>query len=330
MASFLERYRNGDCVAVWDELTALAERVREEPYFSDAAAVAAETMRRARHNVEVLIRRLDANGYRFLDSVSTAEDSLSRLDVMGQLSSQIEAWAGRDSVRLNQPSMQLLDSMRAMKEKMAPMLEKASARASLAASAKRRPPLEDPQVFSPPDDDTPGQIARLERAARGPLPLSLRAWYEQVGGVSLMGSDAVLNPVEFSNRGVLTQFQMLTTRGPATQMSTGQSCEPDPLVMAPLEELVYEAEDMADGQEQARLELAIAPDDLHKANISGDAYYITLPDPSADFRFDDWHKTTFVNYLRLTFQWGGFPGWERSRNPPRKQIAELAEGLLPL
>lgn len=258
MATFLERYGNGDCVAVWSELTAMAERVREEPYYSDAAAVAAETMRRARHNVEVIIGRLDARGYRFLDSVSTAEDSLSRLDVMGQLSSQIEAWAGRDSGRLNQPSMQLLDSMRAMKEKMAPMLEKAGARAALAASAKRKPPLEDPQVFSPPDDDTPGQIARLERAARGPLPLSLRAWYEQVGGVSLMGSDAVLNPVDFSNRGVLMQFQTLTTRGPAPDFAAVETCAPDPLVMAPLEELVYEADEMAEGGRTAGLELAIA------------------------------------------------------------------------
>ena len=32
------------------------------------------------------------------------------------------------------------------------------------------------------------------KAADGPLPLRLRAWYEQVGRVSLMGSHPVLNP----------------------------------------------------------------------------------------------------------------------------------------
>lgn len=58
--------------------------------------------------------------------------------------------------------------------------------------------------------------------------------------------------------------------------------------------------------------------------------HITLPDARADFPFDDGRKTTFVNYLRVTFQWGGFPGWERSKNPPRKEIAELSQGLLPL
>jgi hypothetical protein len=33
---------------------------------------------------------------------------------------------------------------------------------------------------------------------------------------------------------------------------------------------------------------------------------------------------------RKVFQWGGFPGWERSKNPPSKDLAELSEGLLPL
>ena len=107
----------------------------------------------------------------------------------------------------------------------------------------------------------------------------------------------------------------------------GEDIAPDPLVVHPLEEMLDQAEGDEGGDE---LQLVIAPDDLHKANISGDAYYVNLPDARADFEFDDWHKSTFVNYLRATFRWGGFPGWERSANPPRKEIAELSEGLLPL
>jgi hypothetical protein len=42
----------------------------------------------------------------------------------------------------------------------------------------------------------------------------------------------------------------------------------------------------------------------------------------------EWHKTTFVNYLRITFRWGGFPGWERDSNPPHEAIARLTEGLI--
>lgn len=65
MASFLDRYLRGEHEAVWEELTALGEQVRTEPIYSDAWAVASETMRRARTNVEWLIPRLEEIGYRF-------------------------------------------------------------------------------------------------------------------------------------------------------------------------------------------------------------------------------------------------------------------------
>src|SRR5690348_15426645 len=108
MRTFLDRYQAGEHAAVWEELMALGEGVRQEPYYADATAVAAETMRRARHNVELLIRRLDARGYRFLDTTSSAQDRLSRLDVMGQLSAQIEARGAQDPSRYNVHSMQML------------------------------------------------------------------------------------------------------------------------------------------------------------------------------------------------------------------------------
>jgi hypothetical protein len=325
MATFLERYQAGEHVAVWDELMALGDGVRSEPYHADALAVAAETMRRARHNVELIIRRLNAKGYRFRDTVSSAEEKLSRLDVMDQMSAQFESMAKRTPTSYNIHSMKMLETMQAMKAKMAPLLEKAAANAAKEAAVKRKPPLEDPYIFSPPDAETPGMLERLEKAAGGPVPLSLRAWYEQVGGVSLMGSDQVLNPVDFSNWSVLQQFQSLV-QGAMPIAPPGEECAPDPLVIYPLDALMEDLPD-EDGED---LQLVISPDDLHKANISGDAYYITLPDAGADFQFDDWHKTTFVSYLRKVFHWGGFPGWERSKNPPSKELAELSEGLLPL
>ncbi len=328
MATFLERYQAGERAAVWDELMALGEGVRREAYYADAVAVATETMRRARHNVELLIQRLDERGYRFRDEVSSAEDRLSRLDVVNQLSSQMESWAGARSGQLNVHSLKMLDGLQALKSKMAPLLEKSAAEAAKQAAAQKKPPLEDAYVFSPPDGETPGMLEELEKAAGGPLPLSLRAWYQQVGGVSLMGSHAVLNAVSFSNRGMLSQFESLQAHG-VPGPAVGADFAPDPLVIYPLDELLDQSADREDDEEE-ELQLVISPDDLHKANISGDAYYITLPDARADFPFDDWHKTTFVNYLRSVFEWGGFPGWERYGNPPRKEIQELSEGLLPI
>src|SRR5947209_6412431 len=91
MAGYLERYRAGEHEAVWKELNALGPGVFEAPVHEDALAVARETMRRARHNVELLIERLAARGYRFADSVSAAEDQVSGLNTIDSLSSLLAA-----------------------------------------------------------------------------------------------------------------------------------------------------------------------------------------------------------------------------------------------
>jgi hypothetical protein len=65
MPTYLDRYLAGEHEQVWDELMALGAAVREEPVYSDALAVARETMRRSRSNIETLIPRLDQAGYVF-------------------------------------------------------------------------------------------------------------------------------------------------------------------------------------------------------------------------------------------------------------------------
>jgi len=62
-----------------------------------------------------------------------------------------------------------------------------------------------------------------------------------------------------------------------------------------------------------------------------DSYTVQLPNAAADAVLEgEAHKITFVEYLRLSFQWGGFPGWEKYANRPEKELAFLREGLLPL
>jgi len=65
MTRWLERYRAGDRVQVWAEMTSLGADLRDAPDWADAVAVARETMTRARTNVERLIELLPAGGYRF-------------------------------------------------------------------------------------------------------------------------------------------------------------------------------------------------------------------------------------------------------------------------
>ena len=60
-------------------------------------------------------------------------------------------------------------------------------------------------------------------------------------------------------------------------------------------------------------------------------YTVQLPNSAADAVLEgEAHKITFVEYLRLSFQWSGFPGWEKYEDRPDKELAFLREGLLPL
>ncbi|GAA2532479.1 hypothetical protein GCM10010201_34930 [Pilimelia columellifera subsp. columellifera] len=63
---WLSRYRAGHREQVWHELRQLGRTIRREPYLAqEAEQVCDEMARRARQNVEVIVERLTAAGYRF-------------------------------------------------------------------------------------------------------------------------------------------------------------------------------------------------------------------------------------------------------------------------
>src|SRR5580704_13608842 len=76
MPTFLERYQAGDHIQVWADLEALGDAVRETRYFVDAQAVANETMKRVRHNAEVVVARLESLGYQFESNGDSIGDML--------------------------------------------------------------------------------------------------------------------------------------------------------------------------------------------------------------------------------------------------------------
>lgn len=80
------RYVSGEHARVWAELRGLGERIREPQHLADAQAVARETMRRVRKNVETLRARLERVGYRFQypDEVHVPPpaDAVARLDAI--------------------------------------------------------------------------------------------------------------------------------------------------------------------------------------------------------------------------------------------------------
>ena len=157
-----------------------------------------------------------------------------------------------------------------------------------------------------PSDEIRADLAEVERRA-GPVPLSLRTFWLVVGSVDLIG------------------YHRSWPREGA-----------DPLVVYPpvamMDELDAWEEMVAEGEASDEpFEGGLAPDDLHKDNISGGSpYAVALPDPSADFRFrNERHNLYFVSYLRLAIlKWGGFPGLDAVKDVT-VPLPTLLEGLLP-
>lgn len=173
------------------------------------------------------------------------------------------------------------------------------------------------EPFRSEPDNAEQNIAYLE-STFGELPLSLKMFWRVVGAVCLVG------------------------RYP-DWAETVDETSIDALWITPADSGEFELYEQEDGEEFV---LPLAPDQFAKAVVSGGAPYgIALPCATTDAIFTDWHGTTFVNYLRICFEWGGFPGFAREWNGEKwvpqsigtkkpqevpAQIAMLREGLLPI
>lgn len=165
--------------------------------------------------------------------------------------------------------------------------------------------------WAPPDEQTPGFVGELI-VEFGPIPLTLQAWIEVVGDVSLLGTHPAF-PSELVMDPLVVEVEYKSWARPSLKHFRDAR-------------EVHEDED-------GLFFLDVAPDDLHKAKISGGAPYgIAVPDACADghFRFADGVVLSFVGYLNLSFANGGFAGL-RKRNPGKEGWVarhKLSEGLL--
>ena len=138
---------------------------------------------------------------------------------------------------------------------------------------------------------------KIEEITGAPLPLSLRAFWEVVGGINFVWNyDSDEDCPDFGLELPLDELDPLCVDPP--EAATGQ---------------FDEWEDQRAGVDPELwdpIELSLAPDSLHKANISGGPPYgIELPFLGVDpiFANED-HRLPFVDYLRMCFRWAGFPG----------------------
>jgi hypothetical protein len=169
-------------------------------------------------------------------------------------------------------------------------------------------------VHGRPDTALLADVVELERRV-GPIPLSLRAFWQVVGSVSLIG------------------------RAPE-----GWPDYSDPLFVLSPGYALSEFRERGLGEDSEGVFMCgLAPDVLHKDNVSGGPEYaIALPNPSADATFEEeWRGIGFVPYLRVgILKWGGFPGlsqdnpqekWRQKYPcvPPPVWFDELTKDLLP-
>lgn len=175
---------------------------------------------------------------------------------------------------------------------------------------------------------TPTALARLEAFERqfGALPLSVRAWYEVVDTVNFVGSCR-------SWEHMLGQLAANSMQDDFEKDIHGSSRHPLAL-LAPL--AVYRLEvlrNAADATHAQTYRLPLLPD--------SESLYAEIPQPSPrSFDFpahsadavlqSNLASTTFVEYLRGCFQFGGFPGWKTIDTRPGQEIAALTADLLPL
>ena len=285
---FYDRYVAGDQQNVWKELNGLKGAVRTDPYASDALAVAYETMRRVRENVLTLIERLEEMGYRFSTQQSEWEERKRDVDSMLAMRAPVHEQSLRSPHVL--AALEMLERVKQMAREQRDSMEKVKPGANVRAHV-------------PPAKDVAKHLRKVQ-SKLGTLPLSLRAFYEVVGSVDLMGQHSSLTP-----RGV--------------------SVCPDPLVVFSVEDALANAEQFEDDEEEDRY-VVIAPDDIHKAGESGgEPYEMAVPDEAADGELlNERHGIFFVDYLRMAFDHGGFPGYEGYDRDVPREIEQLRKGLL--
>jgi hypothetical protein len=320
MPDYLNRYRQGECEQVWEELLALGDRIREKPLYREAHAVADETMRRARANIELLVPRLTALGYKFAhpDRVFVPADKEFRRFVAdmerraGLLPLALRTWCdvvGEVNLMGSHPKLSAYYKSPGAQE---------VAQNFLSLLAKHG------GAQGPAAGDV------LQQGLGATMGL-LDEVVQRIKSGQYARSPNVAAGVRASKE-VLQGFQRPTP-------DPGPDVESDPLVVEPyfgdLEDSQDDSEDDegdSGSEDPGPYSVIIAPDSTHKTGQSGgEPYTIEIPNPAIDAPLDGLaSSTTFVEYLRVCFRWGAFPGLRASANPPREELAYLTEGLSPL
>lgn len=171
-----------------------------------------------------------------------------------------------------------------------------------------------------PSSENEAIFEAVEKITECPVPPSLLAFWRVVGGVNFVWDYDCESPLPmFAENLSLDGMDPLCVAPPAElpyifEVWEEQKNEPDPDLIEPFQ-------------------IDLAPDDLHKANISGGApYSVSLPFWGADPVLDgERHRLPFTDYLRMCFRWAGFPGlqYHSDHAAVLRFIEQFGKGLEP-
>jgi len=285
----------------------------DEPVRADAEAVAALTMERAAANVATLVVRLTLLGYRFggRNSRNTRRRTIEELGLRDSLEA-----AGRDVSWVDAGALE-----------------------------------EHVMGWEAPGAEIEPELRKVDDAL-GPLPLSFTALVRAVDTVNLAGSFPEWTPTSYAY--AFDEEDLPDAADPrdpddpedpeAAGGPQGAAEEPEEITtftdalnfsgIAMINENFQPSAAAAGGRQVAprSYALPIAANHLLGSNRPGDFHTINLPDLVADPVLDGVFGRPgirLVEYLRVAFEWGGFPGLEFADGVP-PQIAKLRRGLLPI
>lgn len=177
--------------------------------------------------------------------------------------------------------------------------------------------------IAPSAQDAP-VVAEMERLSGAPIPPTLLAFWRVVGGVDFIWDYRSAAPAPD-----------LGTDLPMDQM--------DPLCVAAAHQLAYQLGEWEDQIRERKglsaelhepFEIELAPDIDHKMNCSGGPpYSVEVPWLGADPAFETArHHLPFLDYLRLSVRWAGFPELEAyaaGDEDVRRFVADFGADLAP-
>ena len=306
---YLERYQEGQHKEVWDELVQLGPAVFEDQLYAEALSVARTMMRRVRSNIEILIAKLLQCGFVF------GYDFRLLVQLERSLTSAQNRRLYMEMCNLAHEQPPVFLSAHQQEEEIAETQKLIEQDGSF------------PLFFEEGlDNEThlrqnKSYIDELEQIV-GPVPLAVRAWFEEIAAVNFYGHHPQWNQFVPSPH----QEHLSNQIRPDFLMSY---CDPFQVCLLNEQKMMV-LKEMYTKNKSCIFE--IAPDHDFKDLYAGTStpYCFALPYANADVIMPTYYSsTTFVDYLRLSLTWAGFPGMIKWQDIPRDELDFLTSGLLP-